>query len=60
MMFKTKGLYKGHRYAYLLYQSNGTFKCSSCGRRYTKVNNVLTCTSCGAEIINSLKEGVSE
>ena len=47
------------KYAYLLYQSNGTFKCSSCGRRYTKVNNVLKCTVCGAEIINRLKEGVN-
>lgn len=45
--------YENIKYAYLLYQSDGTFKCSKCGRRYTKVSNLTQCIGCKAEIINS-------
>lgn len=45
--------YENIKYAYLLYQSDGTFKCSKCGRRYSKVNHLTHCPKCRAEIINS-------
>lgn len=49
----TNTLNNTRHYAYLLYQSDGTFKCSKCGRRYTKVSNLTQCIGCKAEIINS-------
>lgn len=45
--------YENIKYAYLLYQIDSTFKCSKCGRRYAKVNDLTQCPECKAEIINS-------
>lgn len=42
-----------NQYSYLLYQSDGTFKCSNCGAKYSNVENKTHCPECRAEIINS-------